>query len=380
MIQRVVQRSWAWCGALLVMASSPASVHAAVLGADSERGQGLFVSLACIQCHSVNGHGGTVGPDLGRIVDRGFTPASLAATMWNHAPSMWPQIQARGLAIGNLDEQAAADLFAYFYSARFFDKPGDAARGKRVFETKHCEVCHGLTAPKLPEAKPVSAWESIGHPMALVNAMWNHVSLMNTEFKKQHVPWAALTSQDVSDLLVYVRNVPPGRQVTPGLKVASGPRGEELFHSKGCANCHQGKLALPQRLAGRTLTDIAVDMWNHGPRMAGNAPRLTLDEMRDVVSYLWADAFFTPTGSVSAGERVFKAKRCAECHTKGAGGAPPLSSVKGSLTAAGMVSALWRHGPKMLDTMGAQGISWPTFRTPEMANLIAYLNKTGGAK
>ena len=35
------------------------------------------------------GGGGKIGPDLGRIIDRGFTPASLAATMWNHAPAMW---------------------------------------------------------------------------------------------------------------------------------------------------------------------------------------------------------------------------------------------------------------------------------------------------
>ncbi len=380
MIPRLVERSRSWCGVLLLMALFSASIHAAVLGADSERGQGLFVTLSCIQCHSVNGHGGTVGPDLGRIVDRGFTPASLAATMWNHAPTMWPKIRARGLEIGNLDEQAAADLFAYFYSARFFDKPGDAARGKKVFETKHCAVCHGLTEPKLPQAKPVRSWQSTGHPMALVNAMWNHVSLMDTEFKKQHVTWSALTSQDVSDLLVYVRNLPSVHPVTPGLKVASGSRGEQVFHSAGCANCHQGKLALPPRLVGRTLTDIAVDMWNHGPRMAGKAPQLTLDEMRDVVSYLWAGAFFTPAGNVAAGRRVFKAKHCADCHTTGANGAPSLDRVKGSLSAAGMVSALWRHGPKMLHTMSTKGIAWPTFSAPEMANLIAYLNTTGGAK
>ncbi len=365
---------------LFLVAAFPAAIQAAVLGADSERGQGLFVSLACVQCHSVNGHGGTVGPDLGRIVDRGFTPASLAATMWNHAPTMWPAIRAKGLPFGNLDEQAAADLFAYFYSARFFEMPGDAARGKRVFETKHCSMCHGITEAKLPGAKPVSEWTSIGHPMALVNAMWNHVSLMDTEFKKQKVSWSALTSQEVSDLLVYVRNLPSARPARPGMVVASGPRGEALFHSKGCANCHKGKLALPPRLVGRTLTDIAVDMWNHGPRMAGRAPQLTLEEMRDIVSYLWAGAFFTPAGNVSAGARVFKAKGCAGCHSTGANGAPSLAGVKGSLSAAGMVSALWRHGPKMLDTMNGQGIAWPKFNAPEMANLIAYLNATGGAK
>src|SRR5271163_1340930 len=46
--------------------------------ADSARGRQLFTTLSCVQCHSVNGAGGSLGPDLGKIVDRGFTPAMLA--------------------------------------------------------------------------------------------------------------------------------------------------------------------------------------------------------------------------------------------------------------------------------------------------------------
>src|SRR5258708_26697912 len=38
----------------------------------------------------------------------------------------------------------AADLFAYFYSTRFFDTPGDVARGKITFDAAHCGQCHGI--------------------------------------------------------------------------------------------------------------------------------------------------------------------------------------------------------------------------------------------
>ena len=34
------------------------------------------------------------------------------------------------------------------YSTRFFDKPGDAARGKQAFESHHCADCHGITESK----------------------------------------------------------------------------------------------------------------------------------------------------------------------------------------------------------------------------------------
>src|ERR1035438_4060397 len=55
----------------------------------AERGSELFFGeKRCSQCHSVNGHGGKVGPDLGTI--RPARPAMgwLATALWNHAPVM----------------------------------------------------------------------------------------------------------------------------------------------------------------------------------------------------------------------------------------------------------------------------------------------------
>src|SRR5262245_52738878 len=118
--------------------------HAATLAASSVRGGQLFQSLSCVECHSVNRRGSRIAPDLGRLVDRSFTPAALASTMWNHAPTMWGSMRVREIRAGELNEQAAADLFAYFYSARFFERPGDAGRGKRLFADRGCTECHGL--------------------------------------------------------------------------------------------------------------------------------------------------------------------------------------------------------------------------------------------
>ena len=109
------------------------SLHAASVAADSARGPELFTTLSCIQCHSIDGKGGTVGPDLGARIDRGFTPTTLAATMWNHAPAMWGAMRDRNIPAADFNEQGAADLFAYFYSARFFEKPGDAGTVGNAF-------------------------------------------------------------------------------------------------------------------------------------------------------------------------------------------------------------------------------------------------------
>ena len=134
--------------------------------------------------------------------------------MWNHAPTMWAAMRERQIAAGDLNEQAAADLFAYFYSARFFDKPGDAGRGKQLFSSKHCAECHGLETAKIPEAKPVAQWESIGHPIVLASAMWNHGASMREEFAKRKLRRPELTAQDLTDMLVYLRNLPGTRNST----------------------------------------------------------------------------------------------------------------------------------------------------------------------
>ena len=39
-----------------------------------------------------------------------------------------------------------------------------------------------------------------------------------------------------------------------------------------------------------------------------------------------------------------------------------------------MVSALWQHGPRMLELMTQRKLAWPRFTTQQMSDLIAYLN------
>jgi mono/diheme cytochrome c family protein len=368
---------------IVVLSFSIMSLHAAAIAADSARGAQLFETLSCVQCHSINGKGGTAAPDLGRRIDRNFTPASLAATMWNHAPAMWASMRARNIRPADLDEQAAADLFAYFYAARFFEKLGDAGRGKRLFSSKHCSECHDLETTKTSGAKPVAQWDSLGQPLEMVNALWNHAATMRQEFAAKKLNWPDLTPQDLSDMLLYLRNLPSTLNATARVEITSGANGQALFDSKGCAACHSGKAALTSRLKGMTLTDIAVAMWEHEPRMPAAPAPLSLGDMREIVSYLWAEQFFEDAGSPAAGARVFASKGCATCHNdashnnashNNATAAPKLTGMDRSFTAAAIVSALWHHGPQMLDQMKTKGIAWPRFEGSDMANLIAYLN------
>jgi len=121
------------------------------------------------------------------------------------------------------------------------------------------------------------------------------------------------------------------------------------------------------------MTEIAADMWNHSPKMANPVPTLSQEEMRQVVSYLWAKQYFTGSGSPGAGQKVFTAKGCSGCHSE-SGGAPKLAKGKEAYSDITMISALWDHGPRMLERMQERKQAWPRFTAKEMSDLIAYLN------
>jgi mono/diheme cytochrome c family protein len=96
----------------------------------------------------------------------------MAGLMWNHAPAMWSAIEKQGLAKPELTEQSAADLFAFFYAARYFDRTGDAGRGKQVFIKKNCAVCHNDPA-------------------------------MRSQMEARKLPWPRFSGTEMADLTAY---------------------------------------------------------------------------------------------------------------------------------------------------------------------------------
>jgi cytochrome c2 len=356
--------------AFCVSALAATGVVLPVIPGDSARGAKLFEEEQCIKCHAVNGRGGKVGLDLGRVVHRNYTPAHFASTMWNHAPTMWGAMEAAKIETPKLTPQGAADLFAFFYSARFFDKPGEVASGKALFESKQCGTCHGITDSRAEGATPVEKWESLADPILLVQQMWNHSFRMRQAFARRGLKWQLLTGAELSDILVYLRSLPETRHLGTRFSNTSGAVGGQLFESKGCVNCHKGTLALENR-----LKNIAVDMWNHAPRMLQTPPVFTQNEMRELLSYLWMRQLVYPGGSIADGEKVFTDQKCSACHAGGMHGARQLPGQATKYSEVTIIAALWRHGPQMLRRMKAAGIAWPRFKGPqEVADLIAYLN------
>ena len=356
-----------------VVAALTALAADEVLG-DAHRGEQLFQTEQCVQCHSINGRGGALASDLGKRIDRDFTPTVMASLMWNHAPEMWPAMRKQGIVKGTLSPESAADLFAYFVSARYFERPGDGGRGKQVFAAKHCADCHGITTSVAAGAPPVAKWQSLADPTILVQQMWNHGAQMRLAYAQKKLRWSPLTSQELRDMLIYLQNLPETRALVTAFEFPPSASGSALFQSKGCAGCHQGKLALETRLRNQNLTDIAVDMWNHQASMKQPPPNLSQEEMRQILGYIWTRQYFRGNGEAARGKQVFTAKSCAACHNDPASGAPQLSKSAEGYSDITIISALWEHGPRMLDLMTERKLAWPRFTAQEMADLIAYLN------
>src|SRR5262249_33551862 len=108
---------------------------------DPSAGAKAFDTKGCAKCHSVNGIGGKIGPDLA-AVSRPRTFYAVAADMWNHLPKMTGKMRELGITRPSLDSRQAGNLAAFLFTLNYFDTPGNLEAGRKLFAEKQCVVCH----------------------------------------------------------------------------------------------------------------------------------------------------------------------------------------------------------------------------------------------
>jgi mono/diheme cytochrome c family protein len=285
---------------------------------------------------------------------------------------MWAAMQEQGLQMDPLGQQAVADMFGYFYSLRFFDRPANADKGKKLFEHGKCGECHPLDAGAKASAKPVAQWSSLSRPLEFAAAIWSHGNNLSQVFQENGVKRSDIKGQELTDIIGYLRSLPqsPKQPLRMDSEISDGTA---LLGSKGCMNCHKAKFDLTRRLRTKMVNDVAASMWNHAK--IKETAKLSADEMRQIMDQLWMQQVLEPAGDVDSGREVF-GTRCAACHN-GSGIAPTLVDRKGKVSVVSIVSSLWTHGPQMLARLRAQKSDWPTFTTEQMADVIAFLNSGG---
>jgi cytochrome c551/c552 len=323
---------------------------AMALGAvgDSARGGAVFEAMRCGQCHKA--------AELGRV--RGGTPAGLAGTMWNHAPEMWAAMEKAGVKKTPITTQDAADLFAWFQAARYFERAGNAGNGKRLFAAKGCGGCHAK----------VEAWSAMGDAIELGRQMWNHAPRMQAEAAVKGGKIQTVTAAEMNDIAAYVSSVSKQKMAAATFEPASEDTGARLVEEKGCVACHPGAQAWQGKVRYTTAAEIAAAMWNHAARMK-HSGEMRPEEMRRIVGYLWSRQWEKEGGDAKKGEAAFRQKGCAGCH----GSSAPYLGHEEEASSFGMVAVLWQHGPEMLRQMKGKGLTWPRFEAGDMADVVGYL-------
>lgn len=363
---------------------------------DPLAGARVFGTKGCSKCHSVNGVGGKIGPDLARIA-RPRTFYDLAADMWNHLQRMTARMQELGIARPRLDARETADLVGFLFTLNYFDAPGNPEAGRKLFTEKRCVICHtyggvgGVVGPTLDH---LSQFRS---PIYVASAMWNHGPQMAERMKERGIERPAFTGNDLRDLIAYLAPGTAGPEEGPVYALPGRPEaGRQLFAAKRCIECHAvggvgGRVGpdLVARGVRQSPVEFATTIWNKAPAMAAamkprniTLPQLSPGEMADIVAYLYSVRYFGNAGNIANGWTVATQKGCLNCHgVAGERGKPAgdLSKVRGLDSPAAALASLWNHAAVTPPSVtGGQKWEWPLFKPQEMADLIALLQSLGG--
>jgi len=361
--------------------------RAGFLPGNPRRGGELFYARGCVGCHAIVGLGGKTGPDLARPKGRPADLADVAAAMWNHAPEMWEEMATQSLTPPRLTPTDLSDLLAFLFAAGYLEEEGDPERGEAVLTTKGCKGCHTTNEGKLWIGPDLARWSASVNPILFAQLLWNHGPAMENAMKERGIAWPRLETQELADLMAYLRSV--GTEPRRPASLPGDPAVGRAFFRSYCQQCHQaegrgGSVGPELGAVGgkpRTLSALAASLWNHSPAMSERMkelgvkrPSFTETEMAHVIAYLFAIGYFEGRGERASGKEVYD-RSCLHCHGDSGQGdiGPSLRTLGGRINATFMSSTLWNHGPRMYQEMKTRGRSWPVLQGGDMRDLIEYL-------
>lgn len=373
-----------------VLALLATRLCAQVVPGDPKAGIQVFFDKGCVRCHAILGEGGRSAPDLGRAPTSHLSAAELVAAMWNHAPAMWQKMRLEHATPPKFTPVEMTNLFAFIYSVRSLDEPGDAARGRKLLEEKKCLSCHAIAGQGAGGAPDLRKWASYRNPVSWVQEMWNHGVTMQALMASRGLAWPQFNGNDMADMIAAIRTMAANPPARSQLHQANAENGRQVFLGKHCNACHSIRGAgsgrgpdLGSRALPRTLGQFAGAMWNHAPAMWASmkakglpAPQFSNQEMADLIAYLFTERYFEGASNAERGRRLFAEKGCGGCHgARGGAAAPDLAKWRGAASPTAIATALWNHGPLMFQSIERRHLAWPRFGAGEIVDLMDYLNR-----
>ena len=353
-------------------------------------GWDVFAKKGCGGCHAVRGVGPVTGPDLARVTS-GTSFFDVGAAMWNHLPRMGERMRAERIERPTLTPADVENVIAFVFTARYFDDLGDGKAGQRLFAAKGCVKCHAVGGAGGQVGPPLDALKRANSPVLVAAAMWNHGPEMAEAMKAQGIARPIFRDKELVDVIAYVVQAAkdtPGdtAQVVPG----TPSRGQTVFTEKQCATCHAvggkgGTVGPDLGHSGHhvSLTQLAARMWNHGPAMWAKmkernlaVPKLSGQEMADILAYLYTNHYFDQRANVARGGQLVRERGCAACHSvRGQGGKSAADFATSTVTGSpsSIVAAMWNHASRMEATAETKTLAWPVLTGAELGDIAAYL-------
>ena len=264
-------------------------------------GKAVFAAKGCTRCHGT-GAENKPGPDLARYRGR-FSVIVVAQAMWNHGPEMATAMLGEGVAWPRFAGREMGDLLAFLQAGgdgateeRVYFEPGSPRRGRELFGSKQCAVCHAIAGrggrggPDLGRRSP----ELTGSILEIAGLLWNHSQGMSAELSRRGLARVKFSGQEMADILAYLYFVNYAN--VQGIP----ERGNQLFVAK-CSPCHSpppggGKQVGPDLTTAPGLNEplaILAAMWEHAPRMDQEMrsrnlpwPSLELGDAADLTAFL----------------------------------------------------------------------------------------------
>lgn len=377
---------------LQFMSSSPlpaqepsAAAQTAIAGAVVFREQG------CVACHTVNGSGGSLGPDL-RTATASIDVYGITADLWNHLPEMTARMDSLSIRRPRLSARETGDLVAFLYMIGSAPQAGSAEAGERFFRESGCIRCHRIGTAGGVIGPALDRIPSLRSPNGLAAGLWNHSGSMIPRMVEMGIPYPTLSSVDLANLEAFIVGSAARDDavdeapawVLPG----NADRGRELVEQRGCRSCHliagRGAGSAPELAAvgsRRSSGEYLAALWNKGPAMRAafsargeSPPTFEPGEMADLTAYLQSLGYFRVAGSAARGRAVARNGGCLSCHGwDGAGtSAGDLARITPRPDMADRVAVLWNH-MSALDVSDPATYSWPQLDRSETIDLLEFL-------
>ncbi len=331
-------------------------------GADAERGGELFRASRCVTCHSVDGRGGTLAPELGHVgakVTRDWLYSWIRDPHRLQPDTLMPRFRFTDEQVRDLAAYIAEDLAEPkgLDPNRAAPDPASAAEGRRIFERRGCYSCHELEGfPERPRIGPKLAGvgDRILDPVPLVARgveptlpNWLHTKVSGPErvLETARMPTFGFSEHDAAAVTVALlslraRAVPPDRATRDPDRPPYVPQGEfgALVRRYRCLSCHQ------IQGTGGNLSTVVLDRigtqlrWDYIEQyvqkpiavrvgLAERMPHLNIarEEARvlaDFLSTVMVDDALeaeVPRGAaaVARGKELFDGHGCQGCHIVG---------------------------------------------------------------